>query len=456
MTMRLLAAMIALLALLPGLAQAISFTGAMDNRTGFPLVPGFTAQSLAWNTGFPGAGLRLEWQADNESAPGLWTYRYRMVRGSANRKGFAFFDIETAADLGASNLKSRSVLSARTPFGATVPTGLSSVTISDPVSFSVAHDFGNARVTEANFATALNKSDLSHYSGDPGRVPTGVPGAGASATASVGPVPHPFRGVRVTFPGSFSDLAYVVADWEFSVVTDRVPMWGSFFGWGDQTVVEPYWYANFYNDNIDAGSRPALPPADSTDGTGPYRGWILVPGPLPVVVATVPADGDGEANTSASIRAVFNNLMDPLTINENSFNVPGVAGTVSFDPESNSASFISSLPLAPGTLYHASIGSGARDLAGNAVTETSWSFTTSFGPPRFPDGILVPGGSATTIADALIALRIAVQLDQATPEILAHGDLAPFGPDGFPRPDGRIEVADALGLLRKAVGLIGW
>lgn len=454
-TMRRLVLLITLSMFLPAPARALVFTGVMDNRTGFMQVPGFTAQSLAWTTGFPGAGLRLEWRAENESSPGLWTYSYRMVRGSANRKGFAYFDIETAADLGTANLKGRTVLSARTSFGATIPTGLSSVTISDPVSFTAAHDFSNARVTEANFATALNKGELNHYSGDPGMSPPGMPGAGASATASVGPVPHPFRGIRVTFPGSFTDLAYLVADWEFSIVTDRVPMWGSFFGWGDQTVLEPYWYANFYNDNIDAASRLTAPPADNTSGAEPYRGWFLVPGPLPDVVSTVPADGAGEVNASASIRAVFNNLPDPLTLTENSFTVSGVAGSVSFDPESNSASFIPALPLAPGNRYRASL-AGVRDLAGNPLPDTGWSFTTSFGPPSFPDGIMVPGGTATTVADALLALRIAVRLESATPGQLSHGDVAPFGPDGLPRPDGRIDLADALGLLRKAVGLIGW
>lgn len=437
-------------------AHAVSFSGVMDNRDGFPPLPGFTAQSLAWATAaVPGAGLRLEWQAENESQPGLWTYRYRLVRGSANRKGFAFFDIETAADFGPGNLKGRTVLSARDRFGATIPSGLDSVGISDPVSFSVPHDFSNAAVTEANFSTVLGKEELSHYSGDPGRVPPGAPAGRASATPSEGPVPHPFYGIRVTFPGSFSDLAYVATDWAFSIVTDRVPMWGDFFGWGDQTVLEPFWYANFHNDNIDIATRLTLPPADSLDGALPYRGWVLVPGALPRLISRNPADGASEVTVAASVGAVFNNLMDPLTVTENSFTVTGVPGSVSYDPLTASASFTPALPLSPGTRYSVNL-AGVRDLAGNPLPDTGWSFTTDFAPPSFPDGILVPGGAATTVADALVALRIAVQLEPATPERISHGDVAPFGPDGLPRPDGRIDLADALGLLRRAVGLINW
>lgn len=342
-------------------AHATVYTGVMDNRTGFPLIPGFTAQSLAWATdGSPGGGLRLEWQADDETVPGSWTYTYRLLRGTAKNKGFAFFDIETAGDFTAADIKSREVLSATDRFDQPIPSGLSSITISDPVNFDAVHDFSNAAVTEANFATVLNKTDLSHYSGDPGRVPPGQPGGKASATPSVGPVPHPFYGIRVTFPGAFSDrisFSYETSQWEFRIVTDRGPMWGSFFGWGDQTFVAPYWYANFYNENIDNPNRLTLVPA-STDGAAPYRGWILV---------------------------------------------PGTAG-----------------------------------------------FTV------LPDGILSPGAIRASVADALKVLRISLNLLQPTPDDLNRGDVAPLGSDGRPQPDGKIDIKDAVVILRKAVGLVNW
>ncbi len=341
------------------LARALVYTGAMDNRTGFPLVPGFTAQSQAWATGgSANGGLRLEWRADDEAAPGSWTYTYRLIRGAARNKGFAFFDIETAADFTAANIRSRQVVSATGSTGAPIRSGLSSVTVSDPASFTAVHDFSNAAVTEANASTLLTKADLSHYSGDPGRVPPGQPGGTSSATPSVGPVPHPFYGIRVTFPGSFQDLAYEAAEWEFRIVSDRAPMWGSFFGWGDQTVLTPYWYANFYNDAIDSPVRLDLIPTNNDTGAAPYRGWILVPGSLTTVT--------------------------------------------------------------------------------------------------LPDGILSPGGSATSVADALRALRIATNLVPQSGDDLKHGDVAPLGADGKPRPDGKIDLQDALVILRKAVGTVGW
>ena len=179
------------------------------------------------------------------TTPGFWTYRYKLIRGSARNKGFAYFDIETAPDVSAADIISRQVVSATDKLGN--PVSLSGITISDPVSFNAVHDFSNAAISETNAATALSKADLSHYSGDPARVAPGVPGGEASDTPSVGPVAHPFYGIRVTFPGTHLNLAYEASEWEFRITSDRAPMWGSFFGWADQTQTSPFWYANIYN-----------------------------------------------------------------------------------------------------------------------------------------------------------------------------------------------------------------
>jgi hypothetical protein len=71
-----------------------------------------------------------------------------------------------------------------------------------------------------------------------------------------------------------------------------------------------------------------------------------------------------------------------------------------------------------------------------------------------PDGDLTGDGSVT-IADALRALRISVQLVQPNPQDTAQGDVAPQVA-GLPAPDGNITIADALLILRKVVGLVNW
>jgi cytochrome c peroxidase len=69
-----------------------------------------------------------------------------------------------------------------------------------------------------------------------------------------------------------------------------------------------------------------------------------------------------------------------------------------------------------------------------------------------PDGNF-KGSGVADISDALKALRVAVGLVQPSAADLLHGDVAPLV-NGVPAPDGRIDIADALTILKKVVGLI--
>jgi hypothetical protein len=89
----------------------------------------------------------------------------------------------------------------------------------------------------------------------------------------------------------------------------------------------------------------------------------------------------------------------------------------------------------------------AGDLAGNVATVTA-AVTVNL-----PTGGFTPG-AAVTVMDALKALRMAVGLIPApaagSAELL-HVDVAPLG-----APDGVINTADALLILKKAVGLVSF
>jgi hypothetical protein len=71
-----------------------------------------------------------------------------------------------------------------------------------------------------------------------------------------------------------------------------------------------------------------------------------------------------------------------------------------------------------------------------------------------PDGDLTGDGNVN-IADALRALRIAVQLVVPTPQDMTQGDVYPFA-NGKPSPDGTISIGDALIILKKTVGIFDW
>jgi hypothetical protein len=84
----------------------------------------------------------------------------------------------------------------------------------------------------------------------------------------------------------------------------------------------------------------------------------------------------------------------------------------------------------------------------NNVTANGHTLKVSF----IPDGDL-DGNGVVNVADALRALQIAVQLVTATAQDMRHGDVAPFDGVGVPVPDSQLTVGDALGILRKTVGL---
>jgi len=118
----------------------------------------------------------------------------------------------------------------------------------------------------------------------------------------------------------------------------------------------------------------------------------------PVVNATFPSAATNVV-ISTAITVSFNEPMDPATITTANFAVTGpgtdlVVGTVTvaFDASNNTATFtrikhlttpVDSHPtpvsyLEPGTTYTATLTTGAKDLAGNALASNRvWSFTTA-------------------------------------------------------------------------------
>jgi len=84
------------------------------------------------------------------------------------------------------------------------------------------------------------------------------------------------------------------------------------------------------------------------------------------------------------INATFTKAMNPATINTTTFTLTtgttSAAGVVSYSAATNVATFTPSAPLAPNSLYVATITTGVQDTFGNSLTANfTWSFTTS--PP---------------------------------------------------------------------------
>jgi hypothetical protein len=112
---------------------------------------------------------------------------------------------------------------------------------------------------------------------------------------------------------------------------------------------------------------------------------------------------------------------------------------------------ISNITGFDGTLGITIAADTASDLAGNLSAGTGPSATFSVDNASGD----LDGGGLVDMTDALKALRIAAGLDTPTASDLAHGDVAPLL-NGARQPDGKINIADVIAILRKYVGLPSW
>jgi hypothetical protein len=125
---------------------------------------------------------------------------------------------------------------------------------------------------------------------------------------------------------------------------------------------------------------------------------------LPKVALTVPASGASGVGINQTVNVTFSKKMDPLTISTATFTLATggspVTGTVSYDVPSQVATFTPASSLAPSSTYTATISTGAKDLAGNALVSGSvpnpWNFMTGTGPTG-PGPVSL--GSAGTFGD---------------------------------------------------------
>ena len=119
----------------------------------------------------------------------------------------------------------------------------------------------------------------------------------------------------------------------------------------------------------------------------------------PTVVSTSPAAAATNVSLDSSVTATFSEAVLPGTISfvltDPSDNT--IPATLSYDPVSQTATLTPNSPLAYGTTYTATL-SGAQDLAGNAMTTATWTFTTV--PDTTPPTLVstTPADGATDVA----------------------------------------------------------
>jgi hypothetical protein len=122
---------------------------------------------------------------------------------------------------------------------------------------------------------------------------------------------------------------------------------------------------------------------EKNSDSGPIRtGYVIVTpvnSPSPQVTATLPANGATGVPLNQVVSATFNKIMDGATLTSSTFTLrqggASVSGTVSYS--GFNASFTPTGNLTAATTYTATVTTGAKDLAGNALSaDAVWSFTT--------------------------------------------------------------------------------
>ncbi len=107
---------------------------------------------------------------------------------------------------------------------------------------------------------------------------------------------------------------------------------------------------------------------------------------IPTVASTVPASGATAVSISSTLTATFSQPMNENTITASTFTLSisggaAVAGTVTYNTGTSTATFTPNAALAYSTSYTATITTGATSSAGAALASNYvWSFTTGAAP----------------------------------------------------------------------------
>lgn len=145
--------------------------------------------------------------------------------------------------------------------------------------------------------------------------------------------------------------------------------------------------SKLFTGTITTGAKNTNGDALLSDQTFSFTSGLIPDLEVPVVSSTNPLSAATNVGRNNTVTITFNEAMDPATISASTFTLlkgtSAVAGAVSYS--GMVASFNPTNTLDAAAVYTASISTGVKDLAGNALAANStWNFTT--------------GGSTATLA----------------------------------------------------------
>jgi len=141
----------------------------------------------------------------------------------------------------------------------------------------------------------------------------------------------------------------------------------------------------------------------------------------PTIISRSPAPFATGVGTNTRVAATFSERLDPTTVTAGNFalsNGPttSLAGTLSYDANTATVIFVPAAPLSAGTTYTVRA-SGIKDLSGNTMFATTWTFTTGGAADTIPPAVtaVAPASGATRVsATTVVAVTFSESVDPTT------------------------------------------
>jgi hypothetical protein len=214
--------------------------------------------------------------------------------------------------------------------------------------------------------------------------------------------------LNATFSESMNPLSITSAT--FTLVQGTTPVSGSVNYSGTTATFYPtsnLIASTVYTASITTGVTDTFGNALAVTKTWSFTTGTTADLVAPTVLSTVPTNAATGVALNSSVNAIFSKPIDSLTISSSTFTVKqgttSVAGTVNYS--GTTAVFKPSSNLAANTTYTATISTGVKDLAGNALASNdSWSFNTGTTLAVGPAPVnLGTAGTYAVLAETLIS-----------------------------------------------------
>jgi len=137
-----------------------------------------------------------------------------------------------------------------------------------------------------------------------------------------------------------------------------------------------------YTATITTGATDLAGTALASNYVWTFTTAATVNGVPPTVISVIPLNAATDVPLNQIVSATFSTAMDPATISSATFTLTGpgttaVSGLVAYAAIGNTLTFTPATNLAPNTTFTATITTGAKNLAGTALTSNYvWTFTT--------------------------------------------------------------------------------